>query len=335
VTTATAAGTAGTAEAKMIQDRRAEAAAERRRPLVAELKRNSLDDGPGIRTTVFFKGCPLRCAWCHNPETQDPGPEIMRVDNECLGCGACVQACPTGAMTRGAGPRTPVRAVRDPARCRACGRCVDVCPGRGVRLVGSYYEPEKLAELAALDQPFYRNSGGGVTLSGGEPTLYPRYTERLVRALKARGLDVLLETCGYFAWDVFSRRILPHLDTVYFDLKLADPNEHARWTGRDNRLILENLRRLAARRAPRPRLLVRIPLVPGVTATAENLAAIARILKELALKEAAVLPYNPLWLAKAHGLGRTASYSRSVWMTPAEESECVQVLASEGVIVVR
>lgn len=335
---------AGAAEPAAEKRRPLEPAAEPRRPLIAEVKRNALDDGPGIRTTIFFKGCPLRCVWCHNPETKDPGPEIMRVEAECLRCGACVRVCPTGAMREGAPP------TRDPFLCRACGRCVDVCPGRGARLVGAYHDPEELADLAALDLPFHRNSGGGVTLSGGEPTLYPRFTERLLLALRARGANVLLETCGYFAWPVFARRILPHLDAVYFDLKLADPAAHARYTGRDNRLVLDNLRRLVTRsvsgggtpsgasRLPAPtltgvpRLLVRVPLVPGITATHENLAAIARLLADLGLAEVALLPYNPLWLTKADGLGQTKAYAHDRWMTPEEERQCAETFTGFRVV---
>ncbi len=373
------------------------AAGGKRRPLVVEVKRNSLDDGPGIRTTIFFKGCPLACVWCHNPEAIRPGPEIMRVDAECLRCGACVAACPNGALSLGRGgdpaakwltgrrqggtppgrtpgvrpapqlasrapepaPRAPQSAppapVLDRSRCRTCGRCVEACPGRGVRLVGAYHEPEDLAELAALDLPFFRNSGGGVTLSGGEATLYPRYLERLLAALGAREVPVLLETCGHWAWPVFERRILPYLDTIYFDVKLADPVAHRRYTGRDNAIILANLRRLAeltqgeagagagggdscsasssgGRRSRPFELLVRVPLVPGLTATPENLAGIAALLRGLGLHRVALLPYNPLWLAKADGVGRDQTaggtsppYRHAEWMSQAEKDECARV----------
>lgn len=194
-----------------------------------------------------------------------------------------------------------------------------------MRLVGTYYDPEELAAMAALDLPFYRNSGGGVTLSGGEPTLYPRYAESLLLALEKRGVPVLLETSGYFAWDVFRQRLLPHLEAVYFDLKLADPQAHHRYTGRDNRVILANLVRLAKRvrdGEARPEVLVRVPLVPGITATPTNLEATAGLLRRLGMERVALLPYNPLWLSKADGLGHRPTYRHAEWMSPDEIQRC-------------
>jgi pyruvate formate lyase activating enzyme len=192
-----------------------------------------------------------------------------------------------------------------------------------------------------------------VTLSGGEPTLYPRYLERLLKALRARGVSVLLETCGHFAWPVFERRVLPHLDYIYYDLKLADPEAHRAYTGRDNGLILENLRRLAgiARETsepvaptgpmgsaagpsglPGPELLVRVPLIPGITTDGDNLRAIAGRLRQLGLRRVALLPYNPTWMSKAEGLGQGPGYTHDRMMTDDETRECVR--AFEGLCTV-
>ena len=155
------------------------AAPEKRRPLVVDIKRNALDDGPGIRTTIFFKGCPLACVWCQNPEAIRIYPEIAYSAGDCLLCGSCAAACPEGAIDL---QRCPL--PLDRLRCRRGGTCVEHCPGKGLRLIGRYYPAAKLAALASQDLLFYENSGGGVTLSGGEPTLYPHYQEALLQALK-------------------------------------------------------------------------------------------------------------------------------------------------------
>ncbi len=286
-----------------------------KKPLIVEIKRNALDDGPGIRTTVFFKGCPLACVWCQNPEAIDPGPEIIYSPGDCLACGSCLQACPEDAMDL---KRRPDPIHRD--RCRRCGACAAACPSRGLHLAGRYYSVEELVEELARDISFYRNSGGGITLSGGEPTLYPLYLHKLLQAVRFRRIHVNLETSGFYYRPVFTSEVLPHLDLIYFDLKLFDPDTHRRYTGRDNVRILDNLKSLA--RQARVPVLPRIPLVPGITAAPKNLRAIAAFLKGLGLRRAALLPYNPLWLPKAAGLGRSAAYNFDRWMTTEELERC-------------
>ncbi len=265
-------------------------------PLIVDVKRDSLEDGPGIRSVVFFKGCPLGCVFCHNPEAQDPGPEIAFSPRECIRCGECVDACPENAVSLD----LPGRIRRE--LCNRCGECVEACPGKGIRRVGVYYRVEELGELLLRDRAFYKHSGGGVTLSGGECTLYPEYLEALLKFLKPEGIHVLLETSGFFNYKAFRARILPHLDEIYFDLKLADPRDHVRWTGRSNRTSLRNFRRLL--RETGARVTPRIPLVPGITATRENLAGIARVLRQEGVKEAALLPYNPMGMDKYRMIGK-------------------------------
>ena len=290
-------------------------APEKRRPLVVEIKRNALDDGPGIRTTVFFKGCPLACVWCQNPEGIKTYPEIFYVPGDCLLCGACADHCPEGAIDLQRRP-DPV----DRSRCRRCGSCAAHCPAGAIRLVGRYYTPAALAAIVSEDLPFYLNSGGGVTLSGGEPTLYPRYQAPFLQALKFKGIHVNLETCGYYHRPAFEKYIQPYLDLIYFDIKLIDSAAHRRHIGRGNRRILENFTALI--RSGKVPVLPRVPLIPEITTAAENLAGIARFLKGLGLKRVALLPYNPLWLPKVESLGLESSYRCDRLMTPEEIEQC-------------
>jgi pyruvate formate lyase activating enzyme len=287
--------------------------------LVVEVKRNSLDDGPGIRSVVFFKGCPLRCVWCQNPEALRPAPELQVLAGRCVGCGGCVAACPGRVAVSG----------EPAARCTACGRCVEPCRAGARRLVGTAYDIDDLAALLLRDEPFYRASGGGVTLSGGEPTMASAVAGLLAARLVERGVHVLLETCGCFAWEPFARDLLPHVSTIYFDLKIADTARHHEHTGRDNELILRNLRRLAGPEIA-PRLLPRVPLVPGITDGEESLAAIAGLLLELRLPRVALLPYNPLWLPKRRALGLDLPYSHDGWMTTEQVERCRDVFRRAG-----
>jgi pyruvate formate lyase activating enzyme len=280
-------------------------------PLVADVKRHSLEDGPGIRTVVFFKGCPLRCVFCHNPETQRRGPELAFFEEHCLRCGRCVAACPRGA----AALEHPGRIARD--ACDRCGLCAEACPGRGLRQVGRYFPPERLIELLLRDLPFYRHSRGGVTLSGGEPTLFADYLAAVLPPLRAAGVHVALQTCGEFDYAPFAATLLPLVDLVYFDVKLADPEAHRRHTGVANGRILSNLARLV-REGGVP-VHPRVPLVPGITTAAGNLAAIAALLREAGARDVTLLPYNPLGLAMAPRLGRPRPRLPAHFMSPDDE----------------
>jgi len=288
---------------------------EARRPLIVAVKRGSLADGPGIRTVVFFKGCPLRCVFCHNPETQQPEPEILFAEEHCLRCGACVRSCPRGAIDLG----SPFRIDR--GRCDGCGLCVTACPGPALRLVGRYWTAEELAELLSRDAPFYRHSGGGVTLSGGECTLFPDYLEALLRLLKGRGIHVALQTSGYFDYEAFAAKILPWLDLVFFDVKFIDRHLSLRYLGRPNDRILNNLRRLLAQGSIEVR--PRIPLIPGLTDSRENLTAIVDYLRRCGAADVSLLPYNPLGLEIYTRLGRATPDLPPAFPTPEAERRLV------------
>ena len=291
-----------------------EALPERRRPLIVDVRPNSLDDGPGIRTTVFFKGCPLACVWCHNPEAIRSGPEIAFVEKDCIACGDCMPVCAPGAL--GPGPAV----VFDRERCDGCGVCAEACPTGALKRVGRYWEIDELLPLLLRDLPFYRNSGGGVTLSGGEATMFPRYVEELLLRLRDAGVHTLVETCGLFRLETFRDRLLPHLDQVYYDVKFIDEELHRRYTGRPNSVILENLEALVGL-AP-GRVLPRVPLIPGLTAGLDNLRAIGAFLRRLGFSEARLLPYNPLWAQKAVSVGRESGYRHEGWLAREEQAAC-------------
>lgn len=291
---------------------------EKRRPLVADIKRNSLDDGPGIRSVVFFKGCPLNCVWCHNPECISAGEEILYKSESCIGCKTCARVCPEKAIPLQAGP-----SAIDKEKCTLCGVCASECPSGALSIVGKYYSPQELCEELVRDKPFYDNSDGGVTLSGGEPTLFIDYVSELAGKLKQAGVRICVETCGEFDWDVFSERLLPNLSLIYVDIKLFDSEEHRKFTGRDNKKIKENILRITS--LENVDKLVRIPLIPDITATERNLSAIAQWLKANGIRRIALLPYNPLWLAKARGLGKKLSYERDSWMTQEERDKVKQI----------
>jgi pyruvate formate lyase activating enzyme len=281
--------------------------------LIVEIKRGSHEDGPGIRSVVFFKGCPLRCVFCHSPETQDPKVEIIFSIRECTNCGDCADSCPQGTINLS----RPERINRE--KCIRCGQCAGVCPGDGLRLIGRYYPVEELVEILLRDLPFYRHSNGGITLSGGECTLYPNYLECLLKSLKSRQIHLALETSGYFNYDVFRQKILPYIDLVFFDIKIADPDSHQKYTGKSNRKIFDNLRRLLQEK---PAVVhPRIPLIPGITSTRENLSAIVEFLCEAGARDVTLLPYNPLGIEMAVSLGRPKASLPEAFMTPDKEKE--------------
>jgi len=282
-------------------------------PLIVDIKRHSLEDGPGIRSVVFFKGCPLRCIFCHSPETQDPGPEIAFSPGECIQCGSCEDTCPQRAIDM----EFPGRIHRE--RCDRCGKCASVCPGKSLRLIGAHYPVEDLTELLLRDLPFYRHSGGGVTLSGGECTLYPDYLERLLKPLKKRGVHLTLETSGYFDYQPFRQKILPYIDLIYYDIKIADPELHKRYIGKTNRRILNNLYRLLQEKGVEVH--PRVPLIPGITATQENLSAIVDLLCEAGAENVSLLPYNPMGIEMAVSLGRPKPPLQQGFMRHDEERE--------------
>jgi pyruvate formate lyase activating enzyme len=258
------------------------------------IQRFSIHDGPGIRTTVFLKGCTLACAWCHNPESIAREPELVFFPHRCIGCRGCTEACPTGALTL-EGERRQHR----PERCRLCGRCADACVAGALVLEGREATVAEVIAEVLKDQPFYERSGGGVTLSGGEPLLQPDFAADLLARCRAHGLHTCLDTAAHAPWDAFEA-VLPHTDLVLLDLKLMDPERHRMATGVTNEVILANARRLGGqdsrgRLSHTASLIVRVPIVPGWTDDDANLAAIAEFVRGFPnLDHVELLPYHRL-----------------------------------------
>lgn len=208
---------------------------------------------------------------------------------------------------------------------------MEACTAAARRVGGEPWGIDELTALLLRDEPFYRHSGGGVTLSGGEPTLFPEYAGELAAALSTRGVHVLLETCGHFDWSDFERHLLPHVSTVYFDLKLADETAHQAHIGRGNQRIHDNLRRLAA--AGVDDLLPRVPLVPGITDDPANLQSLATLVTDLGLGRIALMPYNPLWVPKRRAMGLDLPYEHGEWMSEEAVDRCVEIFRSAGVVI--
>ncbi len=267
--------------------------------IVFNIERYTLHDGPGIRTTVFLKGCPLRCLWCSNPESQTGSPEITYFAEKCTGCGRCLPLCPQNAIQQAA-PGAPVTILFE--RCDGCGACVEQCYPEALVLTGQIMTAQQVVDVVQRDKRFYQNSGGGVTLSGGEPLAQPDFTAGVLRLCRQQGIHTAIQTSG-FAPRSALEKVLPHLDLVIFDLKHTQDAEHQRLTGVSNRLILENLHYLNAQKI---HVVVQMPLIPGYNDSSENLQAVFDLVKSLPSVEGlSLLAYHALGAAKYSRAGRT------------------------------
>lgn len=275
--------------------------------LLFDIRKFSLHDGPGIRTTVFFKGCPLNCWWCHNPESQSTSPEIMLWESRCIRCGECVSNCAVEAIQATGGSST----ITDRDICTVCGSCVEICTADARQLVGQRYTIAQVMEQIRRDGPFFEESQGGVTFSGGEPLAQRAFLATLLKECKSLGLHTALDTSGYAPWKILDS-IRADVDLFLYDLKLMDDVRHRQYTGVPNGLILHNLRALAERGHA---IVVRVPVIPGINDDTANMEAIIDFVASLPhVEHVDLLPYHASAEGKYERLGKP--YNLAGTLTP-------------------
>lgn len=281
-------------------------------PLIFDIKRYAIHDGPGIRTTLFLKGCPLRCVWCHNPESWSPRPQRLYKRSRCIGCRTCVEACPNGALAL-----TPEGIRPTGAPCSLCGTCARECPAAALEISGRAWPMDELMAEVEKERGVMQRSGGGVTLCGGEPLMHPAYTLELLQELGRRGFHRAVDTTLYAEPDVV-RAVAAQCELLLVDLKLMDSAAHRRFTGVPNGQILDNIRLIASLGI---RYFIRIPLIAGVNADAANLEASARFLASLPQKpeEVDLLPYHDIGKGKHERLGTVYNPEKIPMAAPSEE----------------
>lgn len=264
--------------------------------LVFDIQKFSIHDGPGIRTTVFLKGCPLRCSWCHNPESKDTGYELSFLPEKCIGCGFCFKACPNGCHVMEGNKHVLLR-----DRCDQCGKCTEECYSRALEMVGKTMTVDEVLEEVLKDKPFYETSGGGMTISGGEPLAQFAFTDSLLIAAKEKDLHTCIETSGQGRSDDV-RALLPKVDIFLYDYKATSSAIHREFVGTDNKLILKNLEILDQAGAV---IYLRCPMIPGVNVDNEHLKGIADIAnRHPSIQQVDILPYHPLGISKSEKIGK-------------------------------
>lgn len=268
--------------------------------LITEVQRFSVHDGPGIRTNVFFKGCPLRCPWCSNPETQSSKPVLMYSQNRCMKCGMCQNVCIKECIAV-----KEDNFLYDEEKCIQCRKCEDICPVTAIRFYGKEITEEDLLKEIKKDIPFFQKSGGGVTFSGGEPFMQSKFLLDTASSCKAQNINVAIETSGYTSWEAMEP-LIDYTDYFLYDLKILDSIKHEKITGQSNGRIIDNLKKLRERTK---NVIIRIPIIPGYTDSEENIKGIGKLANDLNIMEVHILPYHNYAVSKYKQLRRTYELS--------------------------
>ena len=292
--------------------------------LIFDVKRYAINDGPGIRVTIFFKGCPLSCRWCHNPESISPDVQKLYTASKCIGATECIKVCDQNALTL-----TKDGIVTDPDRCNLCGACADACPTRAIEMSGKPESIEDLLKIIKNERLLFDTSGGGVTFSGGEPLMHHKFLIALLDACGAEGIHRTVDTTGYASPDILLA-VASRTDHFLYDIKLMDSKKHKEYTGVANEKILSNLKLLAATGAS---INIRIPLISGVNADDDNIHKTAEFILSLAgdKKQVNLLPHHNIAQKKYEKLGKTVDLSGMSEPTSQEQDHVLSLFASYGI----
>jgi pyruvate formate lyase activating enzyme len=289
--------------------------------IVFNIQRFSLHDGPGIRTTVFKKGCPLKCKWCCNPESMNVTQEILIQDIRCIRCGKCKEVCSNDAITSIEGNKRI-----DFSKCSSCMECVKVCPTKTLECIGTYLSVDEVVKEAKRDFLFYQNSGGGVTISGGEPLLQWEFTRDILKACKKEGLNTALDTSGYGSWEALEE-VLKYVDLILYDVKHTDNDLHLKGTGVSNTLILQNLEKIASQM----KTWIRFPVIPGFNDSLKNIKEVAYLASQFKVEKVSLLPYHEFGKSKYEKLGRDYLFQCTNKISEKHLEEIKMVFVEKGI----
>lgn len=292
-----------------------------KQPLIFDIKRYAINDGPGIRITIFLKGCPLSCKWCHNPESQSPNVQKLYTESKCIGAQECVKLCPENAIIL-----TPKGIITDFETCTLCGICADVCPTKAIEMSGKIYDVNELIEIIEKERIHFEHSGGGVTFSGGEPLMHPEFLLKMLKACGEKKLHRTFDTCGFVKTETL-QEVAKHTDLFLFDLKLMNPEKHLKWTGVSNQIILKNLKVLAETGAE---INIRIPLIKNVNTDKNSIQEMAQFISKLPGKKGVVnvLPYHNIAANKYFKLGSV--YNEYEMEEPSQKEQKMMVNIFKG-----